>query len=503
MPDKLTRDGLNKHLFGAADILRKRLDPPEYRPLIMTLLYIKRLSDTFEEKIDHLIKVEKRSEKEAYQKFRHTGSFVPEAARWKEVRKIQPGMGSKINKVCRAIEEENSPKLDDVLTNTKFDNRQKFPDDTLELVVSHFDSKNLGNNNLESPDIFGDAYEYLLAEFAGEIKTKGGQFFTPREIVGLLVKITNPQENMRICDPTCGSGGMLISSYNHVKNSGGDPDNLTLHGQDSNYTTVGMCKMNMVLHNVADFDIRHEDVLKTPLFVEGGNLMKYDKVLANFPFSENWQNASADSDRYHRFAYGIPPAKDKADFAFIQHMLTSLNDTGQATIISSQGVLFRGGEEEKIRKNMILGTEDLQGDVIEGIIALPSKVFHGTSIPACVVILNKAKPKERKNKIIFIYAAKDYKPDPKRNSLRDEDVKKIHDAFTKFKDIDKYCHVADLEEIEENEFNLNVPRYVDISEPEEKIDIQKEIDAIKEAREDSAEGSEKVDADLAELKFKV
>tara|TARA_B100001105_G_scaffold243618_1_gene224724 strand:- start:27 stop:917 length:891 start_codon:yes stop_codon:yes gene_type:complete len=296
---------------------------------------------------------------------------------------------------------------------------------------------------------------------------------------------------------------MLISSYNHVKNSGGDPDNLTLHGQDSNYTTVGMCKMNMVLHNVADFDIRHEDVLKTPLFVEGGNLMKYDKVLANFPFSENWQNASADSDRYHRFAYGIPPAKDKADFAFIQHMLTSLNDTGQAAIISSQGVLFRGDEEEKIRKNMILGTEDLQGDVIEGIIALPSKVFHGTSIPACVVILNKAKPKERKNKIIFIYAAKDYKPDPKRNSLRDEDVKKIHDAFTKFKDIDKYCHVADLEEIEENEFNLNVPRYVDISEPEEKIDIQKEIDAIKEAREKSDEGAEKIDADLAELKFKV
>jgi len=258
-----------------------------------------------------------------------------------------------------------------------------------------------------------------------------------------------------------------------------------------------------VLHNVADFDIRHEDVLKTPLFVEGGNLLKYDKVLANFPFSENWQNASADSDRYHRFAYGIPPAKDKADFAFIQHMLTSLNDTGQAAIISSQGVLFRGGEEEKIRKNMILGTEDLQGDVIEGIIALPAKVFHGTTIPACVVILNKAKPKERKNKIIFIYAAKDYKPDPKRNSLRDEDIKKIHDAFTKYKDIDKYCHVADLEEIEENEFNLNVPRYVDISEPEEKIDIQKEIDAIKEAREESDEGSEKVDADLAELKFKV
>ena len=334
MADKLTRDGLNKHLFGAADILRKRLDPPEYRPLIMTLLYIKRLSDTFEEKIDHLIKVEKRSEKEAYQKFRHTGAFVPEAARWKKVRKMQSGMGSKINKVCRAIEQENSPKLDDVLTNTKFDNRQKFPDDSMELLVSHFDTKNLGNNNLESPDIFGDAYEYLLAEFAGEIKTKGGQFYTPREVVGLLVKITNPQENMRICDPTCGSGGMLISTYNYVKNSGGDPDNLTLHGQDSNYTTVGMCKMNMVLHNVADFDIRHEDVLKTPLFVEGGNLLKYDKVLANFPFSENWQNASADSDRYHRFAYGIPPAKDKADFAFIQHMLTSLNDTSQAAIIS-------------------------------------------------------------------------------------------------------------------------------------------------------------------------
>jgi type I restriction enzyme M protein len=219
----------------------------------------------------------------------------------------------------------------------------------------------------------------------------------------------------------------------------------------------------------------------------------------------DWDNSSASKDPYNRFAYGIPPAKDKADYAFILHMLASLNEKGQAGIICSQGVLFRGGEEGKIRKNMIVGDKEnnLQGDCIEAIIALPQKMFWGTSIPACVMILNKNKPAKKKNKIIFIYGAKDFEEGKNRNKLRDEDLKKMTSAFEKFEDIDKYCHVADIAELEENEFNLNVPRYVDISIPEEPIDIQEAYDELKESYTEQDKLKKLVEADLKGLNIKL
>jgi len=259
--------------------------------------------------------------------------------------------------------------------------------------------------------------------------------------------------------------------------------------------------MNLVVHGITDFRIEHGDVLENPKLIEGG-LKTYDKVLANFPFSENWKNKGKEKDPYERFVYGIPPGKDKADFAFIQHMLTCLNNNGQAAIVASQGVLFRGKEEKKIRKNMILGIPEKR---IEAVIALPPAIFYGTSIPGCVLILNRNKPEERKNKILFYYAAHkgDYLEQPKRNILRDDDAKKIIEAFRSYKDIDRYCHIADIEEIEENDFNLNVPRYVDISEPEEEIDIQDTIDELKKLAKEREEIELKVRQDLKELGLKV
>jgi type I restriction enzyme M protein len=465
---KITFEILKAHLWSAADILRGSLDASEYRQPVMTLLFLKRLNDTFEENAEKLIK-QGKSQKEAYENKNRHYFFVPKNARWSVLASTAENIGEKIDTVCHIIERENRD-LDGVLTNTRYNDKRKYPDDKLRALISHFNSPRLRNEDLEREDIFGDAYEYLLAEFADQTKKKGGEFFTPREIVRLLVNLVEPEEGMRICDPTCGSGGMLIESRKYVERIRGNPRNLVLEGQESNYGNLAMCKMNMVLHNIVDFKIEYGDVLTNPKLVDGGKLKKYDKVLANFPFSMNWDNKIAAKDPYNRYRFGIPPGQDKADFAFIQHMFSSLNEKGQAAIICSQGVLFRGNEEAKIRENMI------KDDIIEGIIALPSKLFYGTGIPGCVLILNKNKSAKRKNKIIFIYAARDYLEGKVRNTLREQDIEKIDSTFTKYEDIERYCHIAGFEELKENEFNLNVPRYVDISEAEEEVDIQKTID---------------------------
>ena len=502
MSDKITLEQLKAHLWKGSDILRGSLDPQEYRQPVMTILFLKRLNDTFEENVTKLV-AEGNSQKKAEQKFRHK-FYVPETAKWSILSDASSNLGEIMDEMCRDIETE-VPKLSGVLTNTKYNDKKKYPDDKLRKLVAHFNELPLQNKNLEKEDLFGDAYEYLLETFADETKKKGGEFFTPREIVQLLVNITKPKEGMKISDPTCGSGGMLVVSRKYVEQHGGNIVDLSLEGQESNYGNFGMCKMNLVLHGLEDFTIEHGDTLSDPKLVESGKLKQYDRVLANFPFSMDWDNSTASKDPYNRFAYGIPPAKDKADYAFILHMLASLNEKGQAGIVCSQGVLFRGGEEGKIRKNLILGDKEsnLQGDCIEAIIALPQKMFWGTSIPACIMVLNRNKPAKRKNKILFIYGAKDFEEGKNRNKLRVEDLKKMVSAFDKFEDVDKYCHVADIAELEENEFNLNVPRYVDISEPEEQIDIQEAYDELKESYSEQDKLRKLVEADLKGLNIKL
>lgn len=490
---KITFEFLKSHLWSAADILRGSLDAGEYRQPVMTLLFLKRLNDTFEENVEKLIKKGIR-EKDAWTNKNRHNFFVPERAKWSVLSKKSENIGEKIDDVCRIIEKEN-PDLDGVLTNTKYNDKRKYPDDKLRQLISHFNFPSLRNEDLESPDIFGDAYEYLLEQFADESKKGAGQFFTPREVVKLLVNLVEPKEGMKVCDPTCGSGGMLIESRRYIEKTGGNERNLVLEGQDSNYSTVGMCKMNMVLHNIVDFKIEFGDILTNPRLVDGGRLKKYDRVVANFPFSMNWDNKTAAKDPHNRFKFGIPPAKDKADFAYIQHMFSILNDEGRAAIICSQGVLFRGNEEATIREKMI------KDDIIEGIVALPPKLFYGTGIPGCVLILNRNKIEKRKNKVILIYASRDFEDGSVRNKLRESDIQKIVSSFRKYQDIDGYCHIAEFEELKENIFNLNVPRYVDISETEEEIDIQKTINELKELERERQDIEIQVIKNMKELGF--
>lgn len=490
---KLTFDELKNHLWGAADVLRGTLDANEYRQPIMTLLYLKRINDRFDEIREDLLK-QNPNEKWLNDKDQYD-VFIPSTTRWNVLVNTFENIGEKLDEICAEIEHQD-PILEGILTNTHYNDKKRYPDDVLLQLIAHFNKKRLRNQDLTSEDIFGQAYEYLLEQFADSAGKKAGEFFTPREVVQLLVELLQPREGMRICDPACGSGGMLIWAHKHIKNN---PDDLELHGQERNFGNYGMCKMNMLLHGIKKFKIMHENVLKTPLLIENGNLIEYDLVLANFPFSMDWDSSNAANDPYGRFKFGIPPSKGKADFAFIQHIYSILNKSGKAAIICPQGVLFRGGEELKIRQRMV---ED-NVDVIEAVVGLPSNLFYGTGIPACVLILNKNKPKSRKNKILFIHAANDFEDLKKRAKLRPQDIEKIVTVFRNYVDVFGYCRIVSSTELKNNNYNLSVLRYVDISQFIETINIQHTIDELKKLKNEQNDIELALKSDLNRLGYEM
>ena len=479
IPEILTLDFLKRHLGEACNILRGKLDANEFRIPIISIMFLRRLNDVFVENAEKLIK-DGKTKKQAYEEsFRHD-FFVPKEARWEALTIKQQGTRERINKICRIIEDHNPP-LDGVLTATILDDPKKYPDNKMWQLVTHFNFPPLGNQNLVKEDIFGQAYEHLLKEFADSSGKKAGEFFTPRTLVKLLVNLVKPQEGMKICDPTIGSGGMLIIARKYIEKQGGDTGNLILEGQENNFGNLAMAKMNMILHGVVDFDLQYGDSLAEPKLVDNGKLRKYDIILANYPFSQNWnEEGYAESDPYGRFEYGIPPAKKRADFAFIEHMLASLDKNGRAAIISSQGVLFRGASEGTIRKNMILGIPEnnLPGDIIEAVIALPKDLFYATGIPGCIMILNKNKPKERKNKIILIHAVNDFVETKEGRIMNEDHVKKIVTTFENFKTVKKYASVLTLDEMKDNKYNLWFGRYIDYIPLDEEINIPHVLDEL-------------------------
>lgn len=461
---KLTQQQLEAHLWESANILRGSIDSSDYKSYIFGLLFLKRINDVFEEQQEAL--VEKYGDKIGSQLKNDPDQYqfyVPEKARWQELRSKGQDIGTTINVAFEALENDNAT-LEGVLTTIDF-NREVLTDDILQQLLQHFSLINLRNSNLSEPDILGRAYEYLIKMFADDAGKKGGEFYTPTRVVELLVSLLKPQEGMRVYDPTCGSGGMLIQSVDYVKKHGGNPYSISLFGQEKNLNTWAISKMNMLLHDLPDHRIEKGDTIRNPKLLEDGELMLFDRVIANPPFSlKNWGREEAENDTFGRFQYGLPP-KGAGDFAFIQHMVASLNSKGMAGVVMPHGVLFRGGAEGKIRQGL------LENDLLEAVIGLPSNLFYGTGIPASILIINRDKKEGNKGKVLIVASEEEYQEGKNQNTLREEDVTKIVSAFEKYEDIEKYARVVTIEEIKENDYNLNISRYIDKSVEEVRVDI--------------------------------
>ncbi|SDW71013.1 type I restriction-modification system subunit M [Paenibacillus sp. CF384] len=471
----LTLQQLESHLWESANIMRGSIDSSDYKNYIFGMLFLKRLNDVFVETAKR-IEMEEGDDYGWYDRDEHQ-FFVPERARWEHIQTLTQDIGDAINKAFEALEEENVS-LQGVLATIDFNDKEKLPDKLLQRLIQHFSAIELSNSNLSEPDMLGRAYEYLIKQFADDAGKKGGEFYTPSKVVELIVKLIKPEEGMRVCDPTVGSGGMLIQSVDYIKSKGGNPRNLTLHGQERNLNTWAICKMNLLLHGLSDHWIAKGDTIREPKLLEDGELILYDRVIANPPFSlSNWGREEAEADSLGRFRFGLPP-KDKGDLAFVQHMVSTLNHEGKAGVVMPHGILFRGGAEAAIRKGL------LEEDLIEAIIGLPSNLFYGTGIPASITIFNRNKAAQKKGQVLFIHGAGDYQEGKNQNVLRDQDIEKIVSAYDKWEDQEKYCRVVDIQEIRENDYNLNIALYIDSAEEVEQIDVDEALVELRQLEEE-------------------
>lgn len=498
MADKISQSEINEIVWKACDTFRGAIDPSEYKNYILTMLFIKYMSDLWKDKLEMYEKRYKGNEERIERALVRERFIVPPDCDFESIyeQREATNIGEIINIALEKIEDANKAKLENVFRNIDFNSepalgQTKERNRRLKNLLDDFNDPRLDlrPSKIGNHDVIGNVYEYLIGKFAAGAGKKAGEFYTPPEVSILLAKLMNPKEGNRICDPACGSGSLLIRVANEIGSG-----NYYLAGQESNGSTWSLCRMNMFLHEKDNARIEWCDTITNPKLIEGDSLMKFDIVVANPPFSlDKWGADTAETDKFRRFHRGTPP-KSKGDYAFISHMIEiALEAKGRIGVIVPHGVLFRGGSEGNIRRKLIVE------NMLDAVIGLPAQLFYGTGIPAAIMVFDKNRGK--KTDILFIDASSEFEDGKKQNRLREKDIEKIVKTYQDYNTIDKYSYRATIEKVQEAEYNLNIPRFVDTFVEEEEIDINAVQREIVELEGELANTREKMNKYLEEFGY--